>query len=99
MILEIAEIDVLEGRESGFIEAVSAAAPHFHAAEGCLSLKLARSIEYPSRFRLIVGWRSVNDHMQGFRGSEGFAAWRALASPFFAAPPRVEHVEMVIGEG
>ena len=92
MIFEIAEIDVTEGQEEAFVAAVSEAAPHFKAAKGCHSLKLARSIEMPSRFRLIVGWETVDNHMVDFRESPGFSAWRALASPFFAAPPRVEHV-------
>jgi quinol monooxygenase YgiN len=96
MIYEIAQIDVIEGQENDFVAAVAQAAPHFQSAKGCHSFKLARSIELPSRFRLIVGWETVDDHMVEFRGSPGFAAWRTLASPFFASPPSVEHVEYVV---
>jgi hypothetical protein len=34
--------------------------------------------------------------MVDFRQSAGFQEWRALASPFFEAPPSVEHVVQVI---
>jgi hypothetical protein len=30
-----------------------------------------------------------------FRGGPLFAEWRALVGPFFAAPPVVEHFELV----
>jgi len=96
MIHEIAEIDVTPGSEEAFEAAVAAAAPHFRAAKGCRSLKLHRSIEMPSRYRLVVEWDSVDDHIVSFRESDGFQQWRALASPHFAAAPRVEHVSKVL---
>jgi quinol monooxygenase YgiN len=33
---------------------------------------------------------------EAFRASEGFAEWRALVGPFYAAPPEVEHTETVV---
>lgn len=92
MIYEIAEIDVLGGTERQFEAAVAGATPYFQGAAGCLSLKLHRSIEFPCRYRLVVAWESVQDHTTQFRESQAFARWRELASPHFAAPPRVEHV-------
>lgn len=96
MIQEIAEIDILPGHETAFEAAVTAASPHFQAARGCHGLSLLKSDEFPLRYRLIVDWDSVEDHMVHFRQSDGFQAWRAHASPHFAAPPRVEHVRRVV---
>jgi heme-degrading monooxygenase HmoA len=96
MIHEIAEIDITPGSEEAFEKAVAAAAPFFREARGCLGLKLHRSVEFPSRYRLIVAWETVEDHTVGFRESAGFQQWRALAGPHFATPPRVEHVEVVL---
>jgi len=31
-----------------------------------------------------------------FRGSAAFADWRAIVGPFFAAPPTVEHFNLLI---
>lgn len=95
MLLEIAEIDVKPGSEAEFEAGVAAASPLFQASEGCRNLTLHRSVEFPSRYRLIVTWESLEAHTVGFRGSPAFDQWRALVSPYFAAPPRVEHVEKV----
>lgn len=96
MIHEIATLTIDPARAIEFEAAVTAARPHFEAAKGFLSFGLRRSIENPERYHLIIGWESVEAHMVDFRESEGFQAWRALASPFFIAPPLVEHVARVI---
>lgn len=95
MIYEIAEIDIAEGMESKFEMAVNEASQYFKVAKGYCSLSLTRSIENPLRYRLVVGWETVEDHMVTFRESQGFQEWRRLASPYFAVPPRVEHVSTV----
>lgn len=96
MILEIAQIEVRPESEARFEAAVAEAAPLFSGSEGCRSFDLHRSVEFPSRYRLVVGWDSIDAHMVGFRGSPAFERWRALVSPYFAAPPQVEHVEKVL---
>lgn len=96
MIHEIATITIDPARAAEFEKAIAQARPHFEAAKGFISFALKRSIENPERYHLIIGWESVDAHMIGFRRSEGFQAWRALASPFFAMPPSVEHVAGVI---
>ena len=96
MIHEIAEIEVIAGHEAAFEAAVAEAAPRFKAARGCRSFALNRSVEHLQRYRLVVGWDTVEDHMVHFRESEGFQAWRALVGSHFASPPRVEHVTTVV---
>ncbi|MFF0589249.1 antibiotic biosynthesis monooxygenase family protein [Streptomyces sp. NPDC003781] len=96
MITEIAQIEIHPGQEPEFEEAVAKALPYFLAADGCGGVDLHRSVEFPSRYRLMVRWETVEHHTVTFRGSEGFAKWRALAGPHFAAPPQVEHVHSVL---
>ena len=96
MIHEIATIDISSGKETEFESAVREAAPLFQAAKGCKTLKLERSIEHPSRYRLVVQWETVEDHTVHFRESPGFQKWRELAGPCFSKPPEVEHVETVL---
>ncbi|GAB3114334.1 antibiotic biosynthesis monooxygenase [Aestuariicella hydrocarbonica] len=96
MIYEIAEIDITPGSEHAFESAVKKASEQFREAKGCRSLKLQRCIENRSRYHLVVGWDSVDDHMVTFRNSDAFQMWRQLASPFFATPPQVEHYECAI---
>jgi quinol monooxygenase YgiN len=95
-IQEIAEIDVIPGSEQLFEAAVATAAPLFQAASGCRTLELRRSVEYPSRYRLCVGWDTIEHHTVTFRESENFAAWRSLVGEYFQTPPRVEHTASVL---
>ena len=97
MILEIAEIDVKAGHEPDFESAVGRALPLFHAAPGCHGVQLQRGVEQPNRYFLVVRWETLEDHTVGFRGSEAFTRWRALVSPHFEAPPRVQHARPVLG--
>jgi heme-degrading monooxygenase HmoA len=96
MITEIAQIDVKPGTEKDFEAAVAKARPLFLRAKGGKGFELHKSIEKPSRYRLMVKWETLENHTVDFRGSEDFAAWRALAGPYFAAPPEVEHTEVAV---
>lgn len=97
-VLEIAEIDVAVEAAAAFEAAVAEAIPLFLRARGCRGARLGRSLEHPERYRLMVVWERIENHTVDFRGSEDFQRWRALAGPFFRAPPRVEHVVTVAGE-
>jgi len=96
MFWEIAQIDVKPGQEAAFEAAVAQAVPLFKKSKGCRAMQLHRSVEHPSRYRLIVDWESVEDHTVHFRGSDAFAEWRRLVGGHFAVPPVVEHTERVL---
>ena len=96
MITEIAQIDVKPGMEAEFEKGVKQAAPIFQRAKGCRSMELRRSIEKPARYRLFVGWDTVENHTVDFRGSADFQEWRKLVGHCFAAAPEVEHSREVV---
>ncbi|XHR98942.1 hypothetical protein ACFB49_05360 [Sphingomonas sp. DBB INV C78] len=98
MILELAEIDILPGKEPDFEAILEEASRLFLQSPGCLGIRIGRSIEHPHRFRLLVRWATLDDHMIGFRNSDAFIEWRRLAGPCFAKPPRVEHMNLLIGD-
>lgn len=98
MIFERATIEVKEGQEDNFEKGVAEALPIFRRACGCHSIKLERSIESPSRYLLVVGWETVEDHVVRFRNSEDFQLWRSLVGHTFAAPPFVEHTAIILRE-
>jgi len=60
---------------------------------GFRSLRLSRCVERPSRYLLLVEWRELEDHTEGFRGSPEYEAWRALLHHFYDPFPTVEHYE------
>jgi quinol monooxygenase YgiN len=96
MIYEIADINVEPDRAADFEMAVAECAALFREVPDCLSFRLERSVDRPGGYRLVVGWKSVDAHMVGFRRSECFARWRAIAGPFFLRPPAVDHVETAL---
>ncbi len=96
MITEIAQIEVKPGMDAEFEAGVKKAAPIFQRAKGCTAMELRRSIEKPSRYRLFVGWATLENHTVDFRGSADFQEWRKLVAHCFASPPEVEHVTQVV---
>ncbi len=56
MVLEIAQIEVKAGHESAFETGVGQAAELFRRAKGCRGMELQRSVEIPTRYRLMVRW-------------------------------------------
>lgn len=96
MILEIAQIDVKPGMEMDFEAGVKKAVPVFQRAKGCRALELTRSVEKPSRYRLMIRWETLENHTVDFRSSADFAEWRGCVAHTFAAPPEVEHVAVAL---
>ncbi|MFI2228669.1 antibiotic biosynthesis monooxygenase family protein [Nocardia testacea] len=91
MVWEIAQLEILPAHNEQFEAALAEAVPLFRRAHGCRGMQVQHSVEFPQRYRLIVEWETVEDHMVRFRESEDFARWRALVGAHFAEPPLVEH--------
>jgi heme-degrading monooxygenase HmoA len=67
MITEIAQIDVKPGTEKDFEVAVAKARPLFLRARGGKGFELHKSIEKPSRYRLMAKWETLENHTVDFR--------------------------------
>ena len=91
MVLEVALIDVLAGREEEFAAAYSKGHPLLATTPGCRSVRMTRGVESASRFVLLVEWDSVDAHLDNFRATDRFTQWRGLLGPFFDGAPTVEH--------
>ena len=72
MITEIAQIDVKPGTEKDFEAAVAKARPLFLRAKGGKGFELHKSIEKPSRYRLMAKWETLENHTVDFRRLRGF---------------------------
>jgi len=95
MILEIAVLDVVPGREAEFEQTFPQAAPILASMRGYRSHRLERCIETPSRYLLLVEWERIEDHTEGFRNSAEYQEWRKLLHHFYALPPQVAHYQAV----
>ena len=96
MILELADIRIPPGKNAEFEAAIQHGAETVIAqARGFRGYKINRGIESPERYVLTIYWETLEDHTVGFRTGALFGQWRAIVGPFFAAPPVVEHFELV----
>lgn len=89
-VVESVELHVAAGAEAAFEAAVAEAEPLFRDG-GATSFALSRQVEDPAHYRLLIGWRTLEDHTVGFRESDAFPAWRALVTPHLAQPPAATH--------
>ncbi len=99
MILEVALLNVRPNETAEFEAAFRRAQLIIAAADGYLSHQLQRCIEVPSRYLLLVQWRSLEDHVHGFRQSSAYQDWKRLLHHFYDPFPTVEHYEPVMGAG
>lgn len=93
MILESAVLDVKPGQSSEFEAAFSKAQPIIAASPGYLGHELQRCVERPGRYLLLVRWRTLEDHTEGFRKSAAYQEWKRLLHHFYEPFPTVEHYE------
>ncbi len=96
VILEAAVLQVREGAEAAFEEAMVKAAPVIAGSPGYIAHELQRCFETKGRYLLLVRWETLAAHTVGFRQSAAFVEWRTLIGPFFDTPPIVEHYESVL---
>ncbi len=96
MILEVADIRIAPGRNAEFEAAIlHGAATVIAGSKGFRGYKVNRGVESGERYLLMIYWETLENHTVDFRQGPLFAQWRAIVGPFFAAPPVVEHFELV----
>ena len=96
MILELADIRIQPGQQKAFEEAIERGLRSvISRAQGARGFSVHHGIESPERYVLQIQCDTLEAHTVGFRESPLFAEWRAIVGPFFAAPPVVEHFELV----
>lgn len=96
MILEHALLPVRPGQEADFERAFAEAKDVISAMPGFRGLTLARCVERPDAYLLLVQWDRLEDHTVGFRGSPAYQRWRALLHSFYEPFPVVEHFTTVL---
>ena len=91
MIVEQALLQVREGQGAAFERALAAARPLIAVSPGFLGMEVRRGCEAVETYLLIVHWRSIEDHRDGFRRSDRYDRWRALLHPFYDPMPIVHY--------
>ncbi|MFT3891231.1 MAG: antibiotic biosynthesis monooxygenase [Anaerolineales bacterium] len=95
MILEVAILSVIPGREAEFESAFKQASPIIASMKGYISHQLQHCVEASNRYLLLVQWETLEAHTIGFRGSAEYQEWRKLLHHFYDPFPTVEHYQLL----
>ena len=93
MILEVAILDVRPGRAAEFEQAFQKAQRIISSMPGYVSHELQRCLEVENKYVLLVRWRRLQHHTEGFRKSAEYQEWRRLLHHFYDPFPTVQHYE------
>jgi len=99
MILEVATLDVKPGQETAFERDFAVAVKIISAADGYVSHELQRGIEKQGRYVLLVRWRTLGAHTEGFRKSPQYLEWKKMLHGYYDPFPTVEHFTKVSQAG
>ena len=91
MILEHAILDVDPVDVDEYEAALKQALPFIAGTPGFINLEVRPCLEKPGRYLLLVQWRELEDHTEGFRDSDRYQVWKDMLHRFYNPFPLVEH--------
>lgn len=97
MILEVAQLQVKPGMKEQFEENFRRASKITSSMKGYITYELQECIEEENKYILLVRWETLEDHTEGFRGSQEYQEWKSLLHHFYDPFPIVEHYKKVEG--
>ena len=91
MILEVAVLNIKEGRSAKYEEVFVEASKIISSMKGYISHELKKCMEQEDKYLLLVHWETIEDHEIGFRQSVEYQDWKNLLHNFYDPFPTVEH--------
>jgi heme-degrading monooxygenase HmoA len=95
VILEVAILQVKPGLSEEFESNFREASNIITSMKGYINHELKKCIEEQNKYILLVRWELLEDHTEGFRGSEEYLEWKSLLHHFYDPFPTVEHYENI----
>lgn len=93
MILEVATLQVIAGKEKAFEQDFAIAGQYISSIKGYIKHSLQKCIEQSNKYILLVEWETIEDHTIGFRQSAVYLEWKNLLHHYYDPFPTVEHYE------
>lgn len=98
MVIESAQLPVRAGREEEFEQAMVRGREILEGSPGSGKVVIARGVENPSSYVLLIEWESVEKHQQAMEG-EDFNEFREMLRSFYDGKPVVQHFTTLQGSG
>lgn len=95
MITETALLNIRPGESIGFEAAFGKAQEIISSMQGYIEHELQKCIEAEDKYLLIVRWRKLEDHTEGFRKNAAYEEWRKLLHHFYDPFPVVEYYKRI----
>lgn len=91
MILEVAMLEVIPGKETAFEQDFAKAGEYISSIKGYIKHSICKCLEQPNKYILLVEWETLEDHTVGFRQSAAYLEWKKLLHHYYDPFPVVEH--------
>lgn len=91
MILEVAILNVIAGKEGSFEKDFKIAEQYISTIKGYIKHSLKKCLEEENKYILLVEWETLEAHTIGFRTSEKYFEWKKLLHHYYKPFPVVEH--------
>ncbi len=96
MILEVAILNVIQGKEKQFEKDFETVGQYICSINGYIRHSLRKCIEQENKYILLVDWEKLDDHIIGFRQSEQYLEWKKMLHKYYDPFPIVEHFVTII---
>ncbi|MEL6874729.1 MAG: antibiotic biosynthesis monooxygenase [Pseudomonadota bacterium] len=91
MIIEQALLEIKPGQSDDFEKAMREARGLISRQPGFQSIEVCPDCEKENCYLLLVRWRNIASHRDGFRQSAEYPQWRALLHQFYDPMPVVTY--------
>jgi len=91
MVLEVAILNIKDGRNLEFEACFQEASSIIQSMKGYLNHDLKKCVEKAHQYILLINWETLEDHEQGFRKSPQYLEWKKLLHHFYEPFPEVLH--------
>lgn len=95
MILEVAILQVKAGLANEFEASFKLASTIISRMKGYINHELQKCLEEENKYILLVRWETLEDHTEGFRGSQEYLQWKSLLHHYYDPFPIVEHYSSI----
>lgn len=94
MIVEYTRYRIPSERRESFVNAYEQAAGYLSASPYCMAYELSHCVDERERYILRIEWKSVQDHLEGFRKGPDFQKFVRIIQPFIHDIEEMKHYEL-----